>query len=79
MAQFLILQPDVARTWKTAATCMHTAVFQDLDLVARVRTTPSNQIAERFEFCRMIGSHGCCCCNRMLQELGKLLYVRWLY
>jgi len=57
MAQFSLLQPDVARTWKTAVTYMHTAVFQDLDLVARVRTVPFNQIAG-FEFCSLIGSHG---------------------
>jgi len=43
--------------WKTTVTYMHTAVFQDLDLVARVRTVPFNQIAEGFEFCSLIGSH----------------------
>ena len=42
--------------------------------VARARTMPSNQIAEGFEFCSLIGSHGWRCCNRKLQELGKALY-----
>jgi len=43
--------------------------------VARARTVPSNQIAEGFEFCSLIGSHGWRCCNQKLQELRKALYV----
>ena len=35
--------------------------------VARVRTVPSNQIAEGFEFCYLIGSSSWCCCNRKLE------------
>jgi len=51
--------------------------------VARARTVPSNQIAEGFEFCSLIGSHGWRYCNRKLQELGKALYklgdaARWV-
>ena len=37
-------------------------------LVARGRTMSSNQIAEGFEFCYLIGLWSCCCCNRNLQE-----------
>ena len=32
-------------------------------LVARARTVPSNQIAEGFKFCSLIGLHGRRCCN----------------
>jgi len=41
--------------------------------VARARNVPSNQIAEGFEFCSLIGSHCWRCCNRKLQELRKTL------
>ena len=47
--------------------------------VARARTVPSNQIAEGFEFCSLIDSHGWRCCNRKLQELGKPLYAPSLF
>jgi len=40
---------------------------------ARARTVPSNQIAEGFKFCSLIGSQGWRCCKRKLQELGKVL------
>ena len=46
--------------------------------VARARTVPSNQIAEGFKFCSLIGSRGWRCWNRKLQELGKALYVMGL-
>jgi len=41
-----------------------------------MRTVPTNQIAEGFEFCSLIGSHGSHCCNVnwKLQEFGKALY-----
>ena len=45
-------------------------------LVARMRTVPTNQITEGFEFCSLIGSHdwNCCNVNWKLQEFGKALY-----
>jgi len=43
--------------------------------VARMRTVPSNQITEGFEFCSRIGSHSWRCCNQKLQELGKILII----
>jgi len=39
--------------------------------IARARTVSSNQIAEGYEFCSLIGSQGCRCFNGKLQELGK--------
>ena len=37
----------------------------------------SIKLQKDFKFCSLIGSHGWCCCNRKLQELGKALY--WLH
>ena len=44
--------------------------------VARVRTVSSNQIAEGFEFCSLIGSHGCRCFNQKLQELENAVVLQ---
>jgi len=47
--------------------------------VATASTVWANQRAEFKSFCNLIGSHGSRSCNRMLQELGKTLYMSGNY
>jgi len=42
-------------------------------LVARLRTMPANQIAERFEFCCPIGSHSFHCCTGSCKNLQHVM------